>query len=181
MPFDVPGSGASFPANVRAPSDSDSPLASGQLRTAITDLADRTAYLKGSGHGAAVGYTVDVTPASRTSSTFGDITGTSTVFTATAGDRVEIKVKLKVNLSAGAEGEVRVYWYNPDATKTTITRSLVAKYASATIPSEDLTIDTFAFATQTGVHNLYVEHRSTDNTNSVTTTINSILVKAFKS
>ncbi len=183
MPTNVPGSGASYPANVRTPSDSDSPLASGQLRTAFTDLADRTEYLrtKASGVATSIAFTLDVAADSTTSSAWSDVPGTSTGFSADAGDIVEIRVKLRVNLGAGgAEALVRCYWYNPDATVTTIARSEVQKYADAAIASEDLVIDTIAFATQTGVHNLYVEHKSTDNTTSATTTVSSIFVKAIK-
>lgn len=183
MPTNVPGSAASYPVNIRTPSDSDSPLASGQLRTALTDLADRTAYLAGTAKGvaASITYTLDVAADSTTSSTYSDVPGTATGFTATAGDIVEIRVKLRVNLGGGgAEALVRCYWYNPDATTTAITRSEVQKYADAGIPSEDLVIDTIAIATQTGAHNLYVEHKSTDNTTSVTTTVSSIYVKVVK-
>jgi hypothetical protein len=182
MPTNVPGNGASYPANVRTPSDSDSPLASGQLRTALTDLADRTEYLRTKAPGVQVdmSYTLDVAADGTTSSTWSDVPGTSTGFTANAGDRVEIFVKLRMSMSGGAEGEARCYWYNPDATTTTITRSTVGKYSDAGIPAEWLSIATMTFATQTGVHNLYVQHRSTDNTTNLTTTIDSIMVKVFR-
>lgn len=46
MPVDIPGSSASYPANVRAPVGGESRTAA-SVSNGLTDLANRTAYLKG--------------------------------------------------------------------------------------------------------------------------------------
>ena len=46
MPTNIPGSSSSYPANVTAPSDGDTRNAA-SVATALGQLADRTAYLKG--------------------------------------------------------------------------------------------------------------------------------------
>lgn len=45
MPSNLTDVTTSYPAQLAAPSDSDSPLASGQLRTVLQQIADRTGFL----------------------------------------------------------------------------------------------------------------------------------------
>lgn len=179
MPYTLPGTATDEP-NLTPPSDSDPPLASGYFLIVFTQIANVLKYLKTKMPGvqASRAENAGAAPLATTSSTYSEVTGSSTVFTAEAGDRIKMYVKYRQAPGAGTGAGARLKWYNPDASQTVHGASVM----STLQPSQDnhLMIVFDALATQTGVHNLYLEHSSLDNATSITTELYRVVVEVIK-
>lgn len=178
MPFDLATQNPTiFPTPVSAPSDSDSPLASGQLRTVLQQLKDRSDFLRERGFKSSNRRT-GLLNSLTTSGVYVDIVGSSTVVMASAGDILRVSLYVVLSPDAASGCAAQVYYYNPDATTTVIGESGVGVEAGTDpIPA---TIVVEREATQTGLHNFYVRQRSYVGGTSTGVEVRSLIVDVMK-